>query len=192
MRGELLHLARIKPNARVLVLSCGYLRELDGVVLGRFSPTINVVGVEADAAYAQLARRRLVDPRIGVITGSADQLRNTVLEPASFDFVYSLAPRPGPLWADLGESLSGTLSFIKPGGALVLLFAASGRSDAAYGEAFLDLWFSEAGESHLVNFFQSLGPALSLRTLREPHGSFIVCRLSRHSSQRRHGGAIKG
>jgi extracellular factor (EF) 3-hydroxypalmitic acid methyl ester biosynthesis protein len=140
MRLHITRLAPALPDARILALACGHLRELDATVLAHFAKSARIVAVDPDPDAVASVRRRLIDPRVRAVCADPATLAERSRRAGrQFDLVYCIAPDAAcaPSFAGLFTSAPALL---RPGGTLLIAALAEHRADAGYLEACLDWW----------------------------------------------------
>ncbi|WP_257455464.1 class I SAM-dependent methyltransferase [Archangium lipolyticum] len=161
-------LAEEVPDARVLSLACGHLREahLSQAVrerrLGRF------LAVDQDPKSLAVVQRELVPLGIEAVPGSVKAVLRGQLAFSDLDFIYAAGLYdylPQPIAIRLTRTL---FSMLRPGGKLLLANYIDATFDSgckAYMEAFMDWWLIYREEHEVREWLQDI-PRSELATHR--------------------------
>jgi SAM-dependent methyltransferase len=164
------------PEARVLSVACGHLREAQLSQAVRERRFGQFLALDQDPKSLAVVQRELVPMGVEAVPGSVKALLREQQTFSNLDFIYAAGLYdylPQPVAIRLSRIL---FSMLRPGGRLLLANYTDGTFDRgckAYMEAFMDWWLLYREEPELREWLQDIprGELASQRLFRDDIGN---------------------
>lgn len=170
-----------RPDARVLAVACGHLREVELSSAARDGAFERYIAADQDEASLAEIDRCYGPSGVSTLPASARSLiarRHTLSE---FDLVYV----PG-LYDYLPARAAETLTLVlfetlRPGGTLLIGNCTPDRGDIGYMQAILDWWLLYRDEPAMLSLSRRIDPArvAEATTFRERHQNIVFLEMTR-------------
>jgi extracellular factor (EF) 3-hydroxypalmitic acid methyl ester biosynthesis protein len=170
-----------RPDARVLAIACGHLREVELSSAASGGAFETYIAADHDEASLAEVDRCYAPLGVSTLTASARSLiarRHTL---SDFDLVYV----PGLydyLPARAAEALTSVLfDMLRPGGALLIGSCTPDRRDIGYMQAIMDWRLIYRDEPEMLSLSRRIDPVRvgAATTFREPHQNIVFLELTR-------------
>ncbi len=175
--------ARANPQARMLSVACGHLREvrlcenLDEDFRG------TLFALDQDEESLEVVRKYMMEPRVRAVNASVRSILTRKLEIDAFDFIYSLG-----LYDYLNESVAKRLTaemfrLLRPGGKLLLVNFSPNLYNIGYMEAFMDWFLIYRDEFDMAALTEEIDNSAiaDSRIFRDPLKNLIFLEVERRS-----------
>jgi extracellular factor (EF) 3-hydroxypalmitic acid methyl ester biosynthesis protein len=155
--------ARKKPQAHILSLACGHLREAISCRALREGKLGRYVAVDQDQKSLAVVAREAGSLGVETVAASVHDLLKGRVAFANLDFVYA-AGLYDYLSFPIARRLTEILfAMLNPGGRMFIANFLPNRTDAGYMEAYLDWWLMYRTEADMLALSETL-PARHVAT----------------------------
>jgi extracellular factor (EF) 3-hydroxypalmitic acid methyl ester biosynthesis protein len=168
---------RNAPQARVLSVACGHLREMDDL---QGSLPFELVGLDHDPVTLVAVRARCSDPKLALVEMSVLELMKQSTEIGDFDLIYT-----GGLYDYFSDKLArkltqSLLGRLRPGGRLIIANLTPDIPDIGFMECYMDWWMYYRTSESMLELAAQVGLSSDQQVSVASDQATPVCYLTIH------------
>lgn len=168
---------RSAPQARVLSVACGHLREIDDL---QGSLPFELVGLDHDPVTLAAVRARCSDPKLSLVEMSVLELMKQSTEIGDFDLIYT-----GGLYDYFSDKLArkltqSLLGRLRPGGRLIIANLTPDIPDIGFMECYMDWWMYYRTSESMLEIAAQVGLSSDQQVSVASDQATPVCYLTIH------------